>query len=547
MINYSKIVLTVILTNFFLNTALAQNLDNSCKPFLDKEVDQIINDISLKRFSITELTPCQSKSYKLFAGFIKKNSDYFEYADISIRSDPTFIKNFVKNYPNILSYISPKLKSDPVFFDSIARIYSKALEYASYDLVDNKSFMKKMVSLNSRNFLYASARLQNNFDFVLFTVEKDGKMLRYASSKMRNNNEIVLNAMASYALAAGYASQELQDDELIQDIIKNSNYSFLIGMNSFLQDNYGGTKIGPKGSRGYRIVNQGQFFDKKPEIDRKDFFKWRYLWQNNKKKSARITTGKLRNLSWKSDLKKYPKLTKKIDKLLRKNLDQNTADSLTLTSLWKISSDPDILVFKLYLLRHVKGVYNKDSINNTSYLVGIAFGEDYNNQERYPLKEEDQLSQDDVQDIDNKDSLIVKNDDEADLEDLLNNDLEKEEEIKIEDVAVENEIKDANSNEVATKDQEKEVSIVNDDVEIENDWILTMVDSSSDINLENNIILKNNHKEYEFWDIYKNQDDNISNLIFKVKGKNSEYFEIFSRQLNDVYKPIFKGGGYSFN
>ena len=78
------------------------------------------------------------------------------------------------------------------------------------------------------------------------------------------------------------------------------------------------------------------------------------------------------------------------------------------------------------------------------------------------------------------------------------------------------------------------------------DWVLTIIDSEMDVDSQNNILLKNGHKEYDFWDIYNNDKDKYSNLIFRVTDKNSEYFEIFSKQYDNHYKPVFTGGGYNF-
>ena len=61
------------------------------------------------------------------------------------------------------------------------------------------------------------------------------------------------------------------------------------------------------------------------------------------------------------------------------------------------------------------------------------------------------------------------------------------------------------------------------------------------------LLFEDNHKSYEFWDIYNQNNLKDPAIIFKVEDRNSEYFEIFFRQINNRYYKLYKGGGYNFD
>ena len=66
-------------------------------------------------------------------------------------------------------------------------------------------------------------------------------------------------------------------------------------------------------------------------------------------------------------------LADKINQILINNdIDQNTIDVLSLTSLWEISDDEDALAFNLYLLRHLKDQYLEPNFANVISLSVIA-------------------------------------------------------------------------------------------------------------------------------------------------------------------------------
>ena len=505
---------TLIISNLsYANTNSRHIEDNNyqnCQELDPKAVKQVISDIQARKYSTSELSNCQSRSYRLFEILMTINPDLLQYAHISIRNNDTFIKNYIKSYHQILEHISDSLKSDPLFFKHAIKLYEKALQYADDTLLDNRQFMKYAVAFNAKNFIYASARLRNDQDFTKFAVKIDGRVLKYASEEMQTEPKVVLDAIKSYSIASEYDLETTRRDGDIREVAKESDYTFLIAIESFLQKNYAGTPIGPNGSRGYRIVNQAKLLDQDPIINRKDFFQWRYWWKNNKNLGNIVSVGKLKNLSWKQDLQEYPNLSKKINYILKKYLNQNTINAMTLTSLWQVSNNPEILVFKIYLLRSIENSYNKLNINNTSYLIGIAQAD----------KVVDPLL-DNISNINNDQTIPLNK--------------ELKEDLSINDLANINElINDKNNLEDQKNSQKRK-------------WFVSVIDTNLDINLANNIILKNNHKEYQFWDVYVDEEQKNTNIIFKVTGKNSEYFDIFSKQHNNLYKSIYKGGGYNFN
>jgi hypothetical protein len=372
--------------------------------------------------------------------------------------------------------------------------------------------MKKMVDIDPYNYIYASDSLQDDKDFTLYSVKKDGRVLRYSSLKMRSDFEIVESAIKSYSMAIGYASKKLRENAKLKELVKKYNYSFLYEINSFLKENYGGVGIGPNAIRGYRIVNQAKFLKDAPKISRKNLLKQKASRQLDNKLDYQLVPGKLKNISWKYDLRQYPDLVNSIYKSLEGKLDENTIDSLVLTSAWNISSEnSNIIAFKLYSLKNIKSIYNKNNVNNTSSFVGIAYQK---------LKIKDETSE--LINIANKGlrNILKKNNNEF---------IQKKDSVK-------------------RKAEKEDILGINSTNRKEgSEWFITIIDQILDNNLENNILLTNNHQDYEFWDIIEAKNSDISNLLFRIRGKNSEFFKVFSKQENNIYKTIYTGGGYNFN
>jgi hypothetical protein len=89
----------------------------------------------------------------------------------------------------------------------------------------------------------------------------------------------------------------------------------------------------------------------------------------------RLISARSRNYSnnWKSDLRKYPELIKKIEKFfLNHKIDQNTIDNLSLTYLWKIKDKPLTLAFNLYLLRNSSEADFGQKFSDVTSLTGIV-------------------------------------------------------------------------------------------------------------------------------------------------------------------------------
>ena len=91
-------------------------------------------------------------------------------------------------------------------------------------------------------------------------MKEDGSLLQYASEQLQKDKKLVEVAVKSNVRAIQYASKKLANDAEIKKIADSVKYDFLNGFDTFLKDNYGGLPVGPSGSRGYRIVNQGNFF-----------------------------------------------------------------------------------------------------------------------------------------------------------------------------------------------------------------------------------------------------------------------------------------------
>ncbi len=540
LLKYQKIIIL-----FTINIALisfscdifAQNIDNRCSAISKSKTKLILRDLNIGKFDITELSFCQKRSYNLFIELIKINPDYLIYADDTIKSDQLFIKSYVKEYPEILKYITFDLRLNKIFFKEIAQIYPDALEYAAIAILDNNAFMRDLIDINSKNFLYASERLRGDFEFVLSVVRKDGDNLKYASDKLRDNRKIVIAAINSYLPAANYASFRLKNkDEDIKNLLKSfQNAKFLNNIESFLRNQYSGILVGPNGSRGYRIVNQAKYLKQKALINKDDYLRWRSVSKSKDDNKIFITATDLKRMSWKFDLKEYPKLTKKIDKILNKYLDKKTADGLFVTSMWQISKNPEILVIDLDLVRNIRNIYNKSTNSNTSYVTLIAFTSDTTNDDN--INDVKQNGEEEIFSIEDKKDKAIESVDNKEKKGVL----KKMRNILTKKISKDKELPEDEN----LKSQIDKTNNINN--AINKEWFITIISSNFDVDLKNNILFEDNRKSYEFWDIYNQNNLKDPAIIFKVEDRNSEYFEIFFRQINNRYYKLYKGGGYNFD
>ena len=364
---------------FLICTQITSDSNASNEVICNFSTDDVLRKfekIKDNRNFVKNLSYCEKSNRQLISELIDLDYRYFEYADASIKNDDEFIKRFVLKIPQIMEYASDRILDDEFFMYTASRLYPEILKYASLRLLDNKIFMSKMIKKRAHNFVYASQRLQNNYDVVLLAVKENGEMLKYASDNMRSNKNIVEEAVKSYTPAINFATMVMQKDLTISDIADSIDYSFVSGFDFFLEDNYSGLSVGPGGIRGYRIVNRGKFFYDRNLFDHPYVIRWESASNKSGKNNLReykIISGRGSFIGWKTDLNEFPKLIQKIEELFKENqLDQNTIDSLSLTSLWKISYKPEIIAFNLYLLRDMKDQYLRPNFANVTSFTAIA-------------------------------------------------------------------------------------------------------------------------------------------------------------------------------
>lgn len=338
------------------------------------EINYLASLIKENRNFLISLDDCKKSNHMLFAKLVDIDASYFEYASDQLKNEDDFIDSFIIKNPEVLQYASNRIRTDPVFVSRTVRSYPEAIKYASSKLLNNKIFVSKMVSLNARNFIYVSDRLQGNKELARMALKEDGSLLEYAADHLKRNKEIVKIAVSSYTKAIELASSKNQKDLEIRRIANKVDYTFLNNFDSFLQENYSGLPVGPSGTRGYRIVNYRNFFSDYQIIDRPYLVKWELVRDNGMETNIYELDGAYHKyVGWKNDLRNYPGLADKINQILINNdIDQNTIDVLSLTSLWEISDDEDALAFNLYLLRHLKDQYLEPNFANVISLSVIA-------------------------------------------------------------------------------------------------------------------------------------------------------------------------------
>ena len=323
---------------------------------------------------IRSMDDCKKSNRYFIAKVISINPYYFKFAADSLKDDEVFISKFVAINPGILQHISSRLADDQFFMFKMAKIYPEALKYASGRLLNNRGFMIKMININPKNFIYASDRLQNDKTLVLLAVKKNGKMLKFASDYIQNDKDVVIESIQSYNLAINFASQRLQNNKQIKKIASKINYGFLNNFDLFLKENYGGLDVGPKGYRGYHIVNMAKFFPEKQIVYKPYLTKWERVYKNGVATNKFELISKMDQLfDWRSAFKNYPNLMKKIEDIFFMNrVDDNTVDALNLVSFWLVSKNPKVIAFDMYLLRKIDGVYFDVDIANVVALSAIA-------------------------------------------------------------------------------------------------------------------------------------------------------------------------------
>jgi hypothetical protein len=370
-----------ILLLFFLFLFLPQNSyskDKQIKPYCkisSYESAYILQQIELgNKLPIKAIEECKRNDRSFIAKVIKVNPKYFQFASESIKDDEVFISKFVSTNLQILKYISSRLSKDHFFMLWMIKLSPEAIQYTSSILTDNKSFMTKVVDIDPKNFIYASDRLQNDKEFVLWVVKKNGKMLKFASDKLQDDTEVAVEAIKSYNLAISFVSQKLQKDTKIKQLAAKIDQDFLINLDQFLRENYGGIGVGPGGYRGYHIVNMAKNFPEKRIFYQPYLTKWQRVYKNG------VETNELKLFSkdnsksdWKNVFSEYSGLNNAIKKVLSNNgVDNNTIDALNLVSFWIISKEPNVIALNLYLLRETSNLYLDGNGSNVTSLIAIA-------------------------------------------------------------------------------------------------------------------------------------------------------------------------------
>lgn len=341
-----------------------------------KELNEIIAQVRQNKNYLISLDSCKKSNHTLFSKLVDIDYNYFDYASDALKDEESYVRSLIIKYPEIFQYISSDLKNDQLFVMSVVRSYPQIMQYVSPALLNNKIFMTKMIRMHPNNFIYASDRLQNDPGLVLLAVKQNGKMLEYASDKMKNDKTIVDEAVSAYTRSIKFASKRLQEDPHIKEIAGKVNYDFLAGLEDFLTQNYGGLPVGPDGSRGYRIVNFGNFFSDYQMVDRPYDIKWEVVRDQKGKETEeyQLDTTRQKETGWVDDFNDYPGLASKVREVLKVNglLDDNTIDALSLTSLWELNDDLNAVAFDLYLLRDTRDQYLEANFANVVNLSAIA-------------------------------------------------------------------------------------------------------------------------------------------------------------------------------
>ncbi len=340
-----------------------------------KEINDLVSLIKENKNFLISLDDCKKSNHMLFAKLVDIDPSYFEYASDQLKNEDNFIDSFIIKSPEILQYASDRIRTDSLFVARTIRSYPSTTKYASPKLLNNKIFATKMISLNARNFIYVSDRLQGNKELALMALKEDGNLLEDVSDQLKSDEEVVKVAVSANTKAIRFASNKNQKNLEIKRIANSINYNFLNDIDSFLKENYGGLPVGPSGARGYRIVNRGEFFIDYQIIDRPYVVKWEVVRGLNGKETNiyELDSNYNKNIGWKDDLENYPGLADKVTEILvNNNIDQNTIDVLSLTSLWEISDDGNAVAFNLYLLRDLKSQYLEPNFANIVYFNAIA-------------------------------------------------------------------------------------------------------------------------------------------------------------------------------
>ena len=481
----------------------------------EEKVEDLLKKIQKNSNYARSITKCFKLNYYFTSELIKINHEYFVYTSDKIKKDRTFIKRFVGEYPSIIQYIHKDLLSDKIFLLSVLKLNPDVIKFIPNDILNNKYFILKAIVINPNHFLYASDRLKDDYDVVLSAINSDGRMLKYASDRLKDDFEIVKIAVSSYTPSIVFASKRLQNDKTMQKLSKNIKYDYLVNLKYFLRDNYSNVTSKKENIIGYKITNRAKFFSKNIIVDKSYDIKWNRIYIDGQAtEKYRMVNNLNKNIGWKQNFTKYPKLITLVEKIFRDNeIDQTTIDSIGILSLWE--------VYSLEKERKKKEKNNKKE-----------------EQEEVDSKKENYLEK--IGSIITTNKLVEKGTD-SNISNIKEN--------EITTILAFNFYLVRDSRDIFL---DKTFSFVTKllaiAVQYKNEWNITVVDSMFDININMNYSLKEGHNRKYIWDLYKaSTKDKYPKVIIKAVEKDKEYFELFSIQPNRKYTSIFKGAGYDFS
>ena len=322
--------------------------------------NQILTEVRNKNPDyIKNILDCLKLDRRLIFQVSLIDPSQFQYASDILKEDENFVYRLIKISPEVLKYASPKLLSDQSFMERSIYLSRDSLQYADSRLLNNKIFMKKMIIADSKNYIFASNRLKEMPEYAEIALRDNGLLLEFAPEKIKSDKKFVTIALKSNYAAMKFAREELKKDKALQKYTaEKSSIKSEKDLHKSLQKNY--IDGSNKKNVGNVISGRMKFFSKSEIIDRNYITKWQKIYNYNgpmPSEKMRLISADSRNYptAWKEDFRKYPGLVKKIESFfLNRQIDQNTIDSLSTTYLWKVKSNPQTLVFNLYLLRDSK-------------------------------------------------------------------------------------------------------------------------------------------------------------------------------------------------
>ncbi|MDX2082935.1 MAG: DUF4116 domain-containing protein [Rickettsiales bacterium] len=362
-------------------------LKDDCKIDED-DINEILLEVRKRKNNpkftsiISTLPPCLKLNHALIMRAAIIDPEQFQYAADILKEDESFVRRMIEVNPQILKFASDDLKSDPNFMENATYLNRDSLQYANPKLLNNRIFMRSMINIDAKNYIFASNRLKEDFNFAQSAFSDNGLLLEQAPPSVRTNKKLVTIAVKSNAQALKFASPELQKNPALQKLAGGkSSISSLDNLKIFLQKNY--INDSNQKNVGSVIDNRMKFFAAGKIIERNYITKWQRGFSNKNDDSLRLIAANSRNypISWREDFKKFPLLTKKIEKFfLNRQVDQETIDQLKTVYFWKVKKKPQTVIFNLYLLRDSKDAELGPKFANVTSLTAIAQkqGENWN-------------------------------------------------------------------------------------------------------------------------------------------------------------------------